>query len=336
MKASIKMFSSMMGQVSQEVGTKLGEKALSGRGRQLAAVLALGVASMSMAAPAMAQCQPDPNQQASANVAKGEGGLIGAGLGGIAGALLTHRASPLTKIAAVFGGAFIGKEMGSSIADDLHGGSAANQPGAAVGAGATHAANVAANCAQGPAGYDPQVNGGVITPRAYNEALSRSFSSLPGTANPGKRALDADLQSSFTGLLVKVAADREVASQALLTSDRAELARQFSPQDPAAKARVERSGADFQRANTAYQVDARQLFTSLSSAEQMGFDVTAQRTLASMMPNDLRKSDAYSPTWPGVQARVAEISTRQVVSLADVQAAHGDGQREAPVRHRAN
>ncbi len=349
MKASIRLFSLMVVQVSHEVGSQLGEKALSGRGRQLAAALAIGLAASTMAAPAMADCQSDAQaqqtQQAQAAAkAKGEGGLIGTVIGGLGGALLTNRAAPLTKLAAVFGGAFVGKEMGQSIAGNLNGGDGnadastssgmgANQPAAAVGAGARP---VRTQAAVSPGSCDTPVAGTVISRRDYNTAVANTFSSVPAPPVAGKRALDGDLQVSLSASMVKVAADRDIANKAQLAADRAELARQFSPQDAAAISRAEHAQSAAQGAINTYRADAGHLFTALASAERMGFDVTAQSTLVSAMPSDLRQGDALSSNWPGVQERVASLSSRQVATLGELNGAHGDVQREAPARQRGN
>jgi hypothetical protein len=322
MKASMKMFSNVLGQVSQEVAAQAGEQALSGQGRRMVAALALSVAAASMAPQAHAQSnggyQPDAKQ--SSGMTEGGAGLLGTVIGGTAGVLLTQKAAPLTRLAATFGGAFIGKEM----AESIHGHMSPPQPQGGV--------------AAGNAAYDPHLAGGQISQRSYDEAVARSFSIAPGAPNAGKKQLDVELQGSFASLMTDVAAKRAVAADALRAVDRAQLAQQFQPQDATLRTRAADLNASFQRTNAAYLVSARQLLTSLTSAEQMGYDVVAQRTLVNTMPNDLRGDGSRSLAWPNVQTRVAELETSQssaqVASLGNVQAAHLDAQAEAAARPR--
>lgn len=301
MRASLKIFGSVLNQVVHQIDTQRGASAVLRTARVLSAGLALSAAAAGVQAqtgsyddnrsgPSVAA--PSAESEAAAaklQEMKNTGArLFGGALGALGAAKLTEGAGVLWKTTATLGGAYLGQAAGNAIVP------AANAP------------------------TGQKVSSAAITGNAsYDRALAVSFS--PSLASTPK-SLPPSIHMNLAGLMTATMASRQIAVRALRDFDVKELAMVAAPRNAALATESQAAGRQYSAAFTSYISAHRDAWNVINLAQSKGLDVTAQRTLMDSMPSDLRKPTTQSVEWPGVAAKVAELGGRSLTakSYADM------------------
>lgn len=312
MKSSVSLFARTLGQVNACLETAGGEKAVSQRARGMAAGLAVVAATMS-AAPAMAQDQfPAHNDAPKSTMSEGQANGMGAIAGGIIGAVLTRNASSATKLLGVFGGAYAGKSLAASAYE----GSDAAKADMLTRPYQVHRST------QGGYGFQQSA---AITRASYEEAVVRASMPMAGAPTNGMRALDPELHSALYGMLQDVAAKRSLASQEVAQLNRASLMATIQGQMGGASAHASKASMKGDQASAAasqYLAAYKSAGHAIRSAQSAGYDIAPQAVLFNQLSVDLKVNDTDSASWPGVQAKIAELQKQagmaQTASLSDL------------------
>lgn len=309
MSMTMKLFADAVTQVAQRAEAR--GIAVFGHAHTWAAAAALIAACGAMDARAQAgEIGPtEPQQEASSPVASqpmGERTLahpFGTAVGAIVGATVTQGASRLTRVL----GVLVGASAGAAVAEGA--GRRQGEGSDATSDEATAPPFVTTTQRDG------RGRSVVLSRAAYEAAVARASAPAPDRPRSGWRQLDASTHQGLWSMALDLAAHRSVASAVGRDLDRAVLAHAVSPGDQALALRSREAKAAYAAVFSRYTQSYQSFWNVMQLAERSKFDVSAQRTVVSVIPDDVSQP-VMALHWPGLEERIRQVHERSSLAVA--------------------
>ncbi len=318
MKRTVALFGATLKQVAAGQRSAEQEGTESAAQRSRAYALGLGVVAV-MASTAASQAQSqvliqgvqEQQQQQSHDRASTIGGVLGLA----AGIAATKNQNTIIKLV----GAAAGYMGGSAIAEAVTSKSPEQlaQPGVGR-ADQMRADPLGAAYQQPDARYQTSMRGGrygnepvQISRAVYDRYIQQASSPVPVTGT-NLRPLSAVTHQGLYRLMVDTVASRAVAREALDRVERMELENKVAPRNSVASLDYQRAQRDYNVAMREYSTNFASTWDVIRTAEQNGYEISAQRAMMSVMPGDMREPVAANLRWPGVEQKVAALQSRMM------------------------